>query len=37
VAYDLLIADGMDLLSLPLRQRKATLARIGERPRAGSR
>ena len=30
VAFDLLIADGMDLRPLPLRRRKAKLARIGE-------
>ena len=31
MAFDLLIADGIDLRSLPLRHRKAVLARIGER------
>jgi bifunctional non-homologous end joining protein LigD len=31
VAFDLLIADGADLRSLPLRERKAVLARIGKR------
>ena len=30
VAFDLLIADGIDLRPLPLEQRKAELARIGE-------
>jgi hypothetical protein len=31
VAFDLLMADGIDLRPLPLKQRKAALARIGER------
>jgi hypothetical protein len=31
VAFDLLIADGIDLRPLPLQQRKARLARLGER------
>jgi bifunctional non-homologous end joining protein LigD len=31
VAFDVLIADGVDLRSLPLRERKAKLARIGNR------
>jgi hypothetical protein len=35
VAFDLLMADGVDLRSLPLRERKAMLARIGKRARAG--
>jgi ATP-dependent DNA ligase len=30
VAFDLLMAGGVDLRSLPLRERKAALARIGE-------
>jgi ATP-dependent DNA ligase len=30
VAFDLLIADGTDLRPLPLRQRKAVLARVGK-------
>jgi hypothetical protein len=33
VAFDLLIADGVDLRSLPLRHRKATLARLGDERR----
>jgi bifunctional non-homologous end joining protein LigD len=33
VAFDLLIAGGVDLRWLPLKQRKAALARIGERAR----
>jgi ATP-dependent DNA ligase len=37
VAFDLLIADGIDLRPLPLKQRKAALARIGKGPRAGLR
>jgi bifunctional non-homologous end joining protein LigD len=32
VAFDLLIADGIDLRPLPLEQRKARLARISEHP-----
>jgi bifunctional non-homologous end joining protein LigD len=35
VAFDLLIADGFDLRSQPLRQRKAVLARTGERAEGG--
>ena len=31
VAYDLLIADGIDLPPLPLRQRKAVVTRVGKR------
>ena len=31
MAFDLLIADGIDLRPWPLEQRKARLARIGER------
>ncbi len=34
VAFDLLMADGVDLRSLPLRERKAALARIGKRAEA---
>jgi ATP-dependent DNA ligase len=30
MAFDLLIAEGIDLRPLPLRHRKAVLARIGE-------
>ena len=30
VAFDLLMAGGEDLRSLPLRERKATLTRIGK-------
>jgi ATP-dependent DNA ligase len=30
VAFDLLISDGIDLRPLPLRERKAALARIGK-------
>jgi ATP-dependent DNA ligase len=30
VAFDLLVADGVDLRPLPLRERKAALARLGE-------
>jgi ATP-dependent DNA ligase len=30
VAFDLLMADGVDLRPLPLKQRKAAPARIGE-------
>jgi ATP-dependent DNA ligase len=30
VAFDLLIADGIDLRPLPLRHRKAMLARVGK-------
>ncbi len=30
MAFDLLIADGVDLRPLPLRERKAKLARIGK-------
>jgi bifunctional non-homologous end joining protein LigD len=35
VAFDLLIADGIDLRPLPLRQRKAALARVGKRAEGG--
>jgi ATP-dependent DNA ligase len=31
MAFDILMTDGEDLRSLPLRQRKAALARIGKR------
>jgi ATP-dependent DNA ligase len=31
VAFDLLIADGIDLRPLPLRHRKAVLSRVGKR------
>jgi ATP-dependent DNA ligase len=31
MSFDLLIADGIDLRPLPLKQRKARLARLGER------